>query len=601
MADRASDVPAPHLPAPQCPRPRANVALAIVATLLAAACQRDALPHARAAGSAWIEADVRQLADDRMQGRRAGTPGHARAAAYVAARFGQLGLVPAGDAGGFLQRVPLLAAVRVREGSALVVHRGGQDAAFAFADEYLPSPDFNRATSAVTAPAVFVGQGVQARASGHDDFAGLELRGRIAVVLNGAPARLAPEARAFHGSLRRKLGLLVAHGAIGAVLVSTRGDEEQRPWSRVAADWTQPLLRLRCDSPACGGAGGAIDSFPELQAVATVSTDAAPRLFAGSGREYAALLDAADAGTLRGFALPGRMTLATRTRITPTVSHNVVARLPSRGPRAAEHVVFTAHLDHVGVGAPVRGDAVYNGALDNALGVAVMLESARQLARAPAPPDRSMLFVATTAEEAGLLGAEWFVRHPPVPREALVANLNLDMPLLLEPSDDVVPVGSGHSTLQAAVEAAAGDVGVGLSPDPAPEQSLFVRSDQYPFIRAGIPAVYLTGGVDGRGWGDNPQEAAAAFMREHYHQPGDDVTRSIQYADAARLARLNARLAQRIAAEPQRPRWLPGDFFGERFGPGATDRPRTPPRKAQAPASAAGYRAPSSPPDRTFP
>ncbi|WP_198032555.1 M20/M25/M40 family metallo-hydrolase [Aerolutibacter daejeonensis] len=534
--------------------------------VLSAGCRRDHDNAATRAAQARIEADVRRLADDVMEGREAGTRGHARAAAYVAARFRQLGLIPAGDKGGYLQHVPLLRAVRRRDGAALVLHRDGSDHAFAFADEFLPAPDFNRASSTVTAPAVFVGQGVQAPETGHDDFDGLDLRGRIAVVLGGAPARLGPDARAFHGSLRRKLELLVARGAVGAVLVSTRGDEAQRPWRQIAAAWARPALRLRCTTAECGRVGGAIDGFAELRAVAAVSAQAAPRLFAGSGHDYDALLAAADAGTLRGFSLPGTMTLGTPTDIRPLASPNVVARLPGRGLRAADHIVFTAHLDHVGIGVPVHGDAVYNGALDNALGVAVMLESARELARAPTPPQRSLLFVATTAEEAGLLGADWFVRHPPVLPAALVANLNLDMPLLLAPADDVVPIGSSHSTLQATVEAAARDVGVGLSADPAPEQSMFVRSDQYPFIRAGIPAVYLAGGVEGAGWGDDPEGAADAFLRERYHRPGDDATQPIQYADAVRLARLNARIALRIAAAPERPRWNAGDFFGERFG-----------------------------------
>lgn len=556
---------------------RVTLGFVIVTSALLAACQWRPSDAGSRAAQAWIEADVRQLADDRMEGREAGTRGHARAAVYVAARFGQMGLQPAGDAGGFFQQVPLLRAVRVRDGASMVVHRDGRDEVFAFADEFLPAADFNRASSSVTAPAVFVGQAVQAPESGQDDFAGLDLRGRIAVVLNGAPTRFDHDARAYHGSPRRKLELLVAHGAVGAVLVNTRGDEAQRPWKRVAADWERPALRLRCTAPACGRVGGAIDSFPELRAIASVGSNAAPRVFEGSGHDYDALLADADAGTLRGFDLPGTITLATRTRIEPATSHNVVARLSGQGANADEHIVFTAHLDHLGIGTPVHGDAIYNGALDNALGVAVMLESARQLARAPSPPQRSLLFVATTAEESGLLGADWLVRHPPVPRDALVANLNLDMPLLLAPASDVAPIGSGHSTLRAAVEAAARDVGVGLSPDPAPEQSMFVRSDQYPFIRAGIPAVYLAGGVQGAGWGDDPEGAAEAFLKERYHRPGDDATQPIEYADAARLARFSARIALRTAAAAQRPRWNADDFFGERFG-----RPGNPPDEAIA-------------------
>ncbi|TWI13445.1 M28 family peptidase [Aerolutibacter ruishenii] len=542
---------------------RASAGIVIAVAVLLAACQRP--DDGSRAAQARIKADVGQLADDRMEGRRAGARGHERAAAYVAARFAQIGLQPAGDAEGYLQSVPLLRAVRERQGAALVLHRDGRDDTFVFAGEYLPAPDFNRTRSALTAPAVFVGQAVQDPGSGHDDFAGLDLHGRIAVVLNGAPGGMEHDARAYHGSLQRKLALLKAHGAVGAVLVNTRGDEAQRPWARVAADWRQPVLRLRCTDSACGGDGAAIDAFPELRAVASVSAAAAPRLFAGSGRAYGDLLDAADAGTLRGFALPGTMTLATHTRIMSLASPNVVGRLPGRGPLAAGHVVVTAHLDHIGIGTPVRGDAIHNGALDNALGVAVMLESAHALASTPSE-GRSLLFVATTAEESGLLGAEWLVRHPPVPRAALVANLNLDMPLLLAPSNDVVAIGSGHSTLQAVVAAAARDIGVDVSPDPAPEQSMFERSDQYPFVRAGIPAVYLAGGIKGAGWGDDPAGAARTFMRERYHRPGDDASQPIQYADAARLSRLVSRIATRVAQASPPPRWNDGDFFGERFG-----------------------------------
>src|SRR5690606_25819727 len=214
------------------------------------------------------------------------------------------------------------------------------------------------------------------------------------------------------------------------------------------------------------------------------------------------------------------------------------------------------------------GDRINNGALDNALGVAIMLETARQLSDAKASPKRSQLFVATTAEEKGLLGAEWFATHPTVAADSMVANINMDMPVLMAPTTDVVPIGVEHSTLQATLETAAKEIGVGLSPDPFPEEAVFVRSDQYAFIRAGVPAVYLAGGVESadKDKARDPKVALRYFLRNCYHRPCDDAdTQPIQYGDAARMARLNARIGQRVGDEAERPRWNEGDFFGDMF------------------------------------
>jgi Zn-dependent M28 family amino/carboxypeptidase len=269
--------------------------------------------------------------------------------------------------------------------------------------------------------------------------------------------------------------------------------------------------------------------------------------------------------------LPGTIGLRARSAITPVQSRNVVARLVgSDATLATEHVLFSAHLDHLGMAAPLGGgavpqDRIFNGAIDNALGVAVMLEAARELASMPAKPKRSLLFVALTAEEKGLLGAEWYAGHPTVPRESLVANVNMDMPMLLTPTDDVVPVGLEHSSLQPLVQRAARDLGVELSPDPFPEQTVFVRSDQYAFIRAGIPAVYLMAGTQAAKRGDDSSAAMTGFLHDRYHQPGDDADQPIQYADAVRLARLNARIGMLVGDAAQRPVWNPGDFFAERF------------------------------------
>ena len=552
-------------------RTRFVLSVLLMLAVASAGCQRETAsptsaperePYDASAGAdaRRIEADVRFLADDLLEGREAGTRGHDLAALYVAQRMRATGLAPAGDEG-YYQRVPMLAGTRMADGASLVVHRDGGDIALRFATEFLPDVDFNAAEARVTAPMVFVGQAVHAPALGHDDFAGLDVHGKVAVLFNGAPAAFDTDRRAFHASNREKLRELATRGAVGAIFVATDAEEARSPWAHRADNWRRAGMRLR------GEDGVALDTFPQLQVVARVAAAAAPRLLDAGGHGARQLFADLEAGTLRGFDLPGTVTLASRSRIGPVESRNVVGILPGSDPAlAAEHVVFSAHLDHIGTGAAVDGDTIYNGALDNALGVAIMLEAAKRLAQAPQPPKRSLLFVAVTAEEKGLLGAEWFARHPTV-AGPLVANVNMDMPVLLAPTTDAVPVGIEHSSLQPLVEAAAAEVGVALSPDPIPEESIFVRSDQYAFIRAGVPAIYLVGGYEGRD-GVDAKAVNGAFLREHYHRPGDDASQPIRYDDAARLARLNAGIGRRIADAPQRPRWNEGDFFGEMFGQG---------------------------------
>ncbi len=512
-----------------------------------------------------IQTDLRYLADDKLEGREAGTPGYDLAAEYVATRYAAIGLQPAGGDGSFFQRVPLLKALREQQGAAFVIERDGKRTELAFRDQYLPALNYDNAKHSLTAPAAFVGQGVHAPELDYDDFAGIDVRGKIAVLFPGAPTRFDNDRRAFYSSGAEKLRTLVTRGAVGAVFINTPEQESRSPWARSMASWDKPGMRLR------DADGKAIDTFPQLRAVASASAAAAAQVFAGTDTTPEALFKAAEDGRLKSFDLPGTLTLAGSTRIEPAQSRNVVAKLPgSDAELGAEHIAYTAHLDHVGIGAPVKGDRIYNGALDNALGISILLEAARELADAPVKPKRSMLFIALTAEEKGLLGAEWFVRNPTVPKADLVANINIDMPVMLAPSKDVVPIGVEHSTLKSALDIAAKEIGVALSPDPFPAEVVFVRSDQYAFVRAGIPAVYLDGGVIAvSDEGANPKAAFETFLRNCYHQPCDDASQPIQYEDAVRLAKLNARIGVLVGDAAERPRWNAGDFFGERFAPAA--------------------------------
>ena len=523
---------------------------ALLAALLLAACTAERGDAPASASSARIRADLQVLADDGMQGRMTGSSGFNRAARYVAVRMQRIGLEPAGD-GGWFQRVALLQATPVPDATAVAVRHGTRAVALQPGRDVLAAPGFEGAVALADLPMVFVGHGVHAPEVGVDDFAGLDLRGRAALLLGGAPARFEPDVRAYLAATDTKLRALAARGAVAAVFLRSPGDEAALPWSRLADVLARPAMRL-ADTPRTS-----------LRAVLHVQADAVDTLLAGSGHTLARLASDAESVSVPGFALPARLDLATASRVQPVGSTNVVGRLPGSDARRAGRVAMTAHLDHLGVTAG-GDDRVFNGAVDNALGVAVMLEAARRMAAAPAPA-RDTLFVALTGEEQGLLGAQAFARA--ASHHALIANLNLDMPLLLVPTRDVGVAGAERSTLGDHLRAAAGAMDVALTPDPMAAQGAFVRSDQFAFVRRGVPALYLMGGTDPMHRNDDAAAAAEVFMRDRYHRPGDEADRAIAWNDAARLAGLVARTAASVADAPEAPAWHAGDFFGGRFAP----------------------------------
>jgi len=507
-----------------------------------------------------IEADVRYLADDLLEGREAGTRGYELAALYVAAQYRAIGLEPAGDDGTYFQRVPLLRGQRERDGARFAITRDGRTMEFAFETEFLPGVNYSRGAAEVTAPMVFVGQAVRAPQFDHDDLEGVEVKGRIAVVLDNAPSHFPNDQRAFYSSSREKLQELERLGAVGVIFLDDPVNESKRPWALDAPNWRLAGMR-RLDTQ-----GQPVDDFPGLGVRVTCNVKLAEAIFAGSPHTAAEVFAMLEKDQLRAFDLAGTATLASRARLDRVESRNVVARLPGRDPTlSTEHVVFTAHLDHLGVGAPHQGDAIYNGAQDNALGVATLLEASRQLAAASEPPRRSMLFIALTAEEKGLLGAFHFMAQPTVPPESIVANVNMDMPVLLTETADVIPIGIEHSTLDALAQRAVTEAGLKMTPDPQPEEVVFVRSDQYAFVRAGVPAIYLLGGVKPLDGGDGMQQRTD-FLGQHYHLPSDDLSQPISWTAAARMARLNYRIGLAIGDAAERPAWKPGDFFGDKFG-----------------------------------
>jgi Zn-dependent M28 family amino/carboxypeptidase len=517
-------------------------------------------PAADAAAAARIQAHITFLADDLLEGRAAGSPGFDIAAHYVAAEFAALGLKPGGSAGSWYQPIELLEGSPVIPASEFVIERDGRSTRLESAVDFLPSADYSAPKSSVTAPVEFVGFGVSAPERGYDDFSGADLKGKIAVVLSGAPPTFDSESRAHYSATLTKLPELVRRGAVGAIFVLTPTDEKLTPWERqVQRSWFPGMRWIGAD-------GRPVDAFAELQRRALMPRAGAEKLFAGSSHPLDAVFAAAAAGQAQHFALPGRVTLAGQTTLTPRRSENVIGLIEGSDPVLKhEYVVLSAHLDHLGRGAAVNGDPIYHGALDNASGVAVMLEVGHLLETAGRRPKRSVLLVALTGEERGLLGSDAFARRPTVPAGSVVADVNMDMPVALGPLADWVAFGAEHSTLGPVAARAAKAEGYALSPDPMPDEIIFVRSDQYMFVRQGVPSIYMSSGSRSRDPAVDVKARWQDFLKNHYHQPSDNVTLPIHYPSLVGLARVNARIVREVGDAPARPAWNAGDFFGARF------------------------------------
>jgi Zn-dependent M28 family amino/carboxypeptidase len=510
-----------------------------------------------------VRAHVEFLADDLLEGRATGTRGYDIAARYVVAELAGLGLAPAGENGGYLQQVPLLQS-RLVEGTLSLTGVSGKTV-LTPREEFLMAADTSRTESRVEAPVVFAGYGVRAPRQGQDDYAGLEVKGKIVAVLSGAPARFPSEERAYHASRSRKAELAAERGAVGVLALRPPAEEARTPWPRLVDTASAPQARwIRPDGTPEG-------ALPGLRGSALLSAAAARQLFAASPLPLDEAFAAAGQPSFRGFPLGASATLTARSEHSRITSPNVIGLLEGSDPALrSSYVVYSAHLDHVGPSAEGAGDRIHNGAYDNALGVGVVLEVARVLAGLEPRPRRSLLFLFVTAEEQGLLGSDYFAANPTVPKAGIAANVNVDMPLLLFPPAEVVAFGAENSTLEGAARAAAGAAGLALAPDPMPEETIFVRSDQYSFVRRGVPAVYFSPGMRSADAAQDGPRLFREFLGRHYHRPSDDLSLPMDLGAIALYTRANVALGFEIAQDPRAPSWKPGNFFAETFGGGGS-------------------------------
>jgi hypothetical protein len=499
-----------------------------------------------ARGKRWWS-HVQSLANDGMEGRDTGSRGHEKAAGYMVEQFRAAGLLPAA-AGGYRQSIDFHV-TRIDEARcALDLVRGGRAEPVKLGDDAILGVS-SQAAEHVEAPAVFVGYGLTVPELGHDDLGREDVKGKIVVLVSGGPADMPGPIKAHYQSVEERRKALWKAGVVGTVFIQNPKAIEI-PWPRIAKFQFQPTMELR--DPGA-------NLPPPLPLSIRFNPDRAELLFAGSGHSYQEVLDAIDSNKpLPHFPLA--VTIRARVGMTHSEvrSENVAGVLPGSDPELKkEYVVLSAHLDHVGIGEPINGDRIYSGAMDDASGDASLIEIARALKESGARPRRSILFLSVTGEEKGLLGSQYFATHPTV-SGPIVADLNMDMFNPLFPLRYLEVQGLDESTLGDDIRRVAEPEGVEVQPDQEPEHNLFIRSDQYSFIKIGVPALtfkfsYVPGSPE--------EQIFKAWLKDRYHAPLDDLDQPVDLAAAAQFNAILEKLTLRVANADQRPEWKPESFF----------------------------------------
>lgn len=550
-------------------RNRSGLRVTIVATLVIAICVTG-LSQKRNSGPRLneeaIRAHIKFLSSDLLEGRGTGARGGEIAANYIAAQMEALGLNGAGANGSFFQPVSLVGVKADPNTKLIVSGRNGKET-FKFADDYVAFTGAQTEEVDVDTEMVFVGYGINAPEQRWNDYKGqpADYRGKILVMFVNDPPATSDEpnlfggkALTYYGRWTYKYEEAARRGAAGVILLHT-DQSAGYPWSVVRTSngsWRFDIARTAIET-----------AF--LKVRSWMTNDSAQRMMKLAGLD---LNDLRTRAASRDFvpvdlSLKGKINL--KSDVKRVQAPNVAGILPGRDPKLRdEYVVYSAHWDHLGVGAPdTTGDTIYNGAVDNASGVASVLAIAEALAKLPAAqrPRRSSLFLFPTAEEQGLLGADWYSKHPLVPVEKTAANVNLDSMNTLGVTEDFIPLGAERSTLKAVVDAVARERGMRVSPDARPEQGSFYRSDHFPFAKVGVPSISLKEGNSYVGhskeWG---AEQFKAYNTAHYHQPSDEYSDSWDFRGMLQEAEIAMAIGRRIADDPTMPRFNPNDEFARK-------------------------------------
>src|SRR4030088_1069004 len=499
-------------------------------------------------GNSWWP-HVKFLADDSLEGRDTGSEGLRKAQVYAVEQLQKAGLEPAGT-NGFYQPVHFNQYEVDESKSSLALVTGGQSKSLSFADDAFINSRSTRASSTLSAPLVFIGYGLQIPEKNLDELVGLDLKGKIVVYLAGSPSDIPTALASHYQTPAERWKSLRAAGAIGTVTIMNPASLDI-PWSRISINRNHPSMDL---------ADAEFDETPGLQLGVAFNPASAEQLFAGSGHTFAEIAALGkDRKPLPHFALANSLKANAVILTKALESANIVANLTGSDPALKnEFVVLSAHIDHVGIGAPINGDRIYNGAMDNGSGSALAMDIAASLKAHPEKLQRSILFVLVTAEEKGLLGSKYFAAHPTVAPKSIIADVNVDMFLPIVPLKVLKVGGLEESDLGSRGAALAPSMGIKPIADPEPLRNLFIRSDQYNFIKKGVPAVKADVGFE---LGTPEQKIFKDWLTNRYHAPSDDVNQPVDLAAAARFNQIILALAERVANADARPEWKQTSFF----------------------------------------
>ncbi|TDI82961.1 MAG: M28 family peptidase [Caldithrix sp.] len=495
-----------------------------------------------------LRAHLEFLADDLLEGRDTGSHGAAVAAKYIASHFERNGLAPVGDGETYFQSVPLKLK-KILPMSLLEIEIGGEMVPLRYGKDFLVTGVASESGQDISAVAVFAGFGITAEEYDYDDYKDIDVQGKVAVVVSGEPASddeafFKGKQRTRQSSARTKRTRAREEGAVAVIGIMREEQLDHFSWPALRKYFTKAQVKLVTE-----------DESPQNFPSVVLHPEAARLVFAGSPMDYEEIDTKAKEGHTQAFALNKRVRIKIHFEDGDLAEKNVVGFLAGSDPQLkSEVVIFSAHYDHVGIGAAVKGDSIYNGAADNASGTSGLLELAEAFASLSERPRRSMLFLGLTAEEKGLLGSEYYVEHPLFPLEKTVANFNLDM-IGIGDTTALVVYGIERSTLGDYVRKAAAEFGLEIWPDDMPEQRIFYRSDHYNFARKGVPAILPSFGVKRSNFSD---------FTKFYHQPSDDANLPwLNYNYMQKHVRVVFQAAWWVANADDAPQWAPGDEFGK--------------------------------------
>ena len=512
-----------------------------------------------------IKAHVVYLADDKLKGRQPGKEGYMMAVDYVQKQYKEMGLQPAGENGTYLQKVTLRKSRLNKDNATLILTLpNGDKKPLTLGTEFYVYPHPERKSIDFDAPLAFVGTGFDTPSIGIQDYKNLDVKGKIVIILRKVPDHLSTNVK-LHLQYPATLQEFAAkNGAIGVLVCNYTSNNVQ--------------FKALANNMSVNGIGAAI--LPDgkrassasalggkIQVAGGITVPFLKELMQAEGENLDALWQSLEKGTYVSKTLKGSISGHYESNFEDIESYNVIGKIEGSDAKLKnEYVIHSAHLDHVGVGKPINGDSIYNGAHDNASGVACALEIARAYSKLSNKPKRSVVFAIMTAEELGLLGSGYFNALPTLPKQLIVADINTDMPTIMAPLESVAPLGAEHSSLLKVVEEAASYVGLNVEPDPDPSEGRFVRSDQYNFVKAGIPALHIKYGYKKTTLEKNLAEKVKVWREANYHKPSDEVNDTFVWSAGRKYAQVNFLISYLIAQNPERPTWNKGDFFETKLG-----------------------------------